>query len=286
MVKLCTLTAMESREKIAFEQALDILLSGTTPRVWSFIVSIFGDLARNSDDELSAHLINKMTALIGIKPEATRVALHRLRKEEWITVRKSGRNSIYSLTAKGLLQSQAASQRIYGSDVQSGDHWHLVLTDKARAKGPWDNPANGYLALTQNSFFAHRDAPKNCGDHFVISGEINAVPNWVKNRLLNAEKDRNLQILTQKFKALESLIEQKNQLDPVQVATLRSLLVHCWRRAILRYPDVPDWFFPKGWAGTPCRGAFDKALNKLRQPSLKTLDPYNNDRKAEPFKID
>ena len=69
MVKLCTLTAMESREKTAFELALDILLSGTTPRVWSFIVSIFGDLARNPDDELSAHLINKMTTLIGIKPE-------------------------------------------------------------------------------------------------------------------------------------------------------------------------------------------------------------------------
>ena len=112
---------MESSEKTAFEKALDILLSGKTPRVWSFIASIFGDLARNPDDELSAHLINKMTALIGIKPEATRVALHRLRKEEWITVRKLGRNSIYSLTTKGLLQSKIASQRIYGLDVQVGD---------------------------------------------------------------------------------------------------------------------------------------------------------------------
>jgi len=275
---------MESREKAAFEQALDILLSGTTPRVWSFIVSIFGDLARNPDDELSAHLINKMTALIGIKPEATRVALHRLRKEEWITVRKSGRNSIYSLTNKGLWQSQAASQRIYGSDVQRGDHWHLVLTEKAKAKGPWDDPANGYFALTQNSFFAHGDAPKNCGDHFVISGDISAVPNWVKDKLLNAERDKNLQILTQRFKTVKSVINQKKKLDPVQIATLRSLLVHCWRRAILRYPDVPDWFFPKGWAGTPCRSAFDQTLRNLQQPSIRTLDAFINENKLNTIK--
>ena len=272
---------MESREKTAFELALDILLSGTTPRVWSFIVSIFGDLARNPDDELSAHLINKMTTLIGIKPEATRVALHRLRKEEWITVRKSGRNSIYALTSKGLRQSQTASERIYGSDVQRGNHWHLVLTEKARAKGPWDDPANGYLALTQNSFFAHGEAPKDCGDHFVISGDISAVPNWVKDKLLNPQRDKNLQILTQQFIALQDVIDPQNQLDPVQIATLRSLLVHCWRRAILRYPDVPDWFFPKDWAGTTCRRAFDLTLSNLHQPKLKTLDVFTNDPRAK-----
>ena len=272
---------MESSEKTAFEQALDILLSGRTPRVWSFIASIFGDLARNPDDELSAHLINKMTALIGIKPEATRVALHRLRKEEWITVRKLGRNSIYSLTAKGLLQSQIASQRIYGLDVQRGDHWHLVLTEKARAKGPWADPANGYIALGQNIFFARGNAPKNCGDHFVISGEISAVPNWVKDKLFNAERDKNLQILTQQFTALQSAIDAKNQFDPLQVSILRSLLVHCWRRAILRYPDVPEWFFPEGWPGMHCRSAFDKALSNLSKPSLSELDAFISDSKIE-----
>ena len=272
---------METREKPAFEQALDILLSGTTPRVWSFIASIFGDLARDPGDELSAHLINQMTALIGIKPEATRVALHRLRKENWIDLRKSGRNSFYSLTAKGLLQSQAASRRIYGSDTHYDQNWHLVLTEKAKVKGPWDDPANGYITLGQTSFLGHSDAPKDCGDHFVISGEISAVPKWVKNKLLNSERDKNLQILTQQFRALQKVTQTKNQFGPLQIAILRSLLVHCWRRAILRYSDVPFWFFPEGWAGTHCRDAFDNTLLNLQKPSLSALDALTSDRKTE-----
>ena len=56
------------------------ILGGDPPRVWSFIVTSFGDLTREDDRYISSRTLNRLTAEIGVKPEATRVALHRLRK--------------------------------------------------------------------------------------------------------------------------------------------------------------------------------------------------------------
>ena len=262
---------MEHSGKTPFEQVLGILLSDATPRVWSYVASIFGDLARHPNDELSANLISHMTSKIGIKPEATRVALHRLRKEDWLRMRKSGRNSIYSLTSKGLDQSQIASKRIYGPETRYDHNWHLILTQETKAKGPWNDPSNGYIAFGQTSFFANGKAPIDCEDHFIISGKIGDVPNWVKDKLADPQKDNNFQHLEQQFINVQELLGSHGQFEPIDVAVIRSLLVHCWRRAILRYPDVPDYFFPDGWAGRRCRKHFDKALGYLHKPRLETL---------------
>ena len=90
------------------------ILGGDPPRVWSFIVTIFGDLAREDDRYISSRTLNRLTAEIGVKPEATRVALHRLRKEDWLESAKFGRESHYRLTNKGRKLSREAAPRIYG----------------------------------------------------------------------------------------------------------------------------------------------------------------------------
>ncbi len=70
---------------------LDILTALPTPRVWSMMVTIFGDLAQAPRDRIDGPLLTRLTDGMGIKPEAVRVALHRLRNEDWITSVKSGR---------------------------------------------------------------------------------------------------------------------------------------------------------------------------------------------------
>ena len=74
---------------------------GDPPRVWSFIVTIFGDLAREDDRYISSRTLNRLTAEIRVKPEATRVALHRLRKEDWLESAKFGRENPLSPDEQG-----------------------------------------------------------------------------------------------------------------------------------------------------------------------------------------
>ena len=107
------------------------ILGGDPPRVWSFIVTIFGDLAREDDRYISSRTLNRLTAEIGVKPEATRVALHRLRKEDWLESAKFGRESHYRLTNKGRKLSREAAPRIYG-DTFDRPLW-MALYDPASA---------------------------------------------------------------------------------------------------------------------------------------------------------
>ena len=74
-------------------------------RVWSLLVTVFGDLTQ--DDALEGPTLSALMSEIGVKPEATRVALHRLRADGWITSEKTGRTSRHRLSAKGRADSDA-----------------------------------------------------------------------------------------------------------------------------------------------------------------------------------
>ena len=105
------------------------LNGGQPPRVWSLLVTIFGELAQDQNAEISGQTLRDLLDVIGVRPEAMRVALHRLRNEGWIDSRKTGRRSDYFLTPLGLTESMAASPLIYSS-TQAADpvsYTHLTL---------------------------------------------------------------------------------------------------------------------------------------------------------------
>ena len=97
-------------------------------RVWSLLVTVFGDLAQNEGDVIDGPVLSLLMADIGIKPEATRVALHRLRNDEWIVSTKQGRTSQHSLTARGRRESAAANPRIYNLPQQSPEPILALIT--------------------------------------------------------------------------------------------------------------------------------------------------------------
>ena len=76
-------------------------------------------------------------APLGIKPEATRVALHRLKKDNWITSQKSGREVTYNLSPKGMAETTAVFGDVYDTAVKYPGGWQLVvLNDGAEPDGP------------------------------------------------------------------------------------------------------------------------------------------------------
>ncbi len=81
-----------------FELGIAQLTDLQNLRVWSIIVSLFGDLAQKPGDQISGTTLTQIITPMGIKPEAIRVALHRLRKDGWIESTRSGRASVHFLT--------------------------------------------------------------------------------------------------------------------------------------------------------------------------------------------
>jgi len=58
---------------------------------------------------------------------------------------------------------------------------------------------------------------------------------------------------------------------PLQAVCLRVLIVHRWRRLILKVPDVPDILFGDDWIGAQTRTLVHDTLARLPRPALSEL---------------
>src|SRR6056297_3639725 len=82
-------------------------------RVWSVIITIFGDAVQPRGGTVSAEALGRITRLMEIRPEALRVALFRLARDGWIERRQEGRKSFYRLSPDGIARFGPATRRIY-----------------------------------------------------------------------------------------------------------------------------------------------------------------------------
>ena len=249
-----------------FNRLFDILTDGQSPRLWSFVITIFGDLAQHEDARISGSLMGALVARIGAKPEALRVALHRLRKEGWLVSHKIGRSSEYALSDWGRTQSARASEVIYGTRQAAKNAW-LVLHDPAdKARG---SDAIAY-ALT-NAASVSLAPPINDTALSLRLQPDDDIPAWVQTKLCDndlIDASRELERRLQQVLAHKGLIAHMPPLDRM---VLRVLVVHSWRRLILKAPSIPAFLFPQSWRGETCATQVAALLQALPQVTLDKL---------------
>lgn len=230
-----------------FDRLFDVLTDGQSPRLWSFVVTIFGDLAQREDARISGSVMGALVARIGAKPEALRVALHRLRKEGWLESHKQGRSSDYALSAWGRAQSAQASEIIYAARQPAEEAW-LVLhdpTDKDRDSDPLA------YALTSSVSVSLTPPPIKTALALRLRRDDD-VPAWVLAKLCDDDlvaASRELEQRLEQVLAHKGMVAQMTVLDRI---VLRVLVVHSWRRLILKAPAIPAFLFPQTWRGEPC----------------------------------
>jgi len=154
------------------------LTDGHTPRVWSLLVTVFGELAQDEGAQISALMLRQICALIGIKPEAMRVALHRLRKDGWIGNQRTGRSSAYFLTDWGRAQSAAASPRIYSAQSMSGHAW-LVVCNPAQ---PQQHTGENGIWLSSNLLLT-ATALADSDRFYTQIDDATGIPDWMKAKV-------------------------------------------------------------------------------------------------------
>ncbi|PHR61122.1 MAG: PaaX family transcriptional regulator [Robiginitomaculum sp.] len=244
-----------------------LLSTAQNRRVWSLLVTVFGDLTSDTDRWISGTLLNRITAAIGIKPEATRVALHRLRKESWIESKRSGRTSTYTLTAAGQRQTDAARPQIYSPKNRAGQCW-LVIVEPG---SPVPTSGAGTLAISADLLISNNQADITDALSVALCAPV---PDWIRNRVC----DESLFLATQEtfitFKKLRTALQNHPPTDPLEIVALRVLIVHSWRRIILKAPALPAYIFPPSWAGEDCRQLSAELLAILPRPSLAQLEEH------------
>lgn len=234
-------------------------------RVWSLVITVFGDSAQTRGGQMSTTRLGRLLGRVGVEQGAIRTALSRLARDGWVAGLRNGRTSDYRLTPDGLAQFIRATERIYAAP-QAGPFtgWTLSLDEG----GP-EGFALGALRL--------RPAGAPLPDAaFRIEGHLTALTPALRASLIAPAHRAALDRLDADLAALADVAV----LPPLDACAARTLLIHRWRRIALRYPDLPAELLPDG--ATPPRAAVARAYARLTPGAEAWLDSAAPDMPAMP----
>ncbi|UOA30435.1 Transcriptional repressor PaaX [Sulfitobacter sp. DSM 110093] len=237
-------------------------------RVWSLMISLFGDLAQGNGDAIDGPVLSSIMAALDVRPEASRVALHRLRNDGWLQSHKVGRISQHSLTAQGRAESAAASPRIYAAPPDLSEPWQMVMTEENGRETDTALRASGFIPALPRAYVGRADstAPKGC---LALRGET--PPDWLRRAVEPADLASEYDALLVALSTAENELTRVHHMDALGVAVLRCLIVHNWRRLVLKHPALPGGVIRPDWSGYQCHLLVDQLLHRYPQPALQDL---------------
>ncbi|MEM6760638.1 MAG: PaaX family transcriptional regulator C-terminal domain-containing protein, partial [Pseudomonadota bacterium] len=238
-----------------YRSSLDALVALGPMRVWSVLVTVFGDLAPNKP--IAGPALTALMSEIGIKPEATRVALHRLRGDGWIVSEKVGRHSRHALSVTARADSEAARPQIYGAPPTPDDISFVLL----RAGAPIPDQTH----LTKIAPRLYSVAQKNSVPDGALVLNAVHLPDWTAAEI---ETPALREAYTSLLRVLRSVANQPLTFleGPLQHAALRVLIVHSWRRLALRHALLPRAAHSPDWPGHDAREIVRDLLPRLGRP--------------------
>jgi phenylacetic acid degradation operon negative regulatory protein len=245
-------------------------LKADPPRARSLIVTVWGDaLAPHGGTVWLAGLIRLM-APFGINERLVRTSVFRLTQDGWLNAATYGRLSRYRLTREGMRRFDDAHRRIYARpDDDWSDGWELVLADAVpparRAALREELLWSGFGALGPTVFLRPTQSTRalpavldasGVAEH-VLVGTARDIPGrrpltaavataWDLT-MLAADYRRFLQrfgAVIDRFRAA-----REGAHDPQQCFVVRTLLIHAYRRVLLRDPLLPAALLPLDWPG-------------------------------------
>ncbi len=242
--------------------ALDAFAQLGQQRAWSLIVTLFGDLAPRAGDAFEGQIITHLMGRMGIRSEATRVALHRLRAEGWIVSEKFGRRSRHSLSANARAETDAASKLIYGCLGANDADWRVYMTDDK-------NPQAEGLTQIAGNVFAGPILDPQPDDILVL--EPRNKPDWFSKLVEPDNLREDYAGLLAVVRGVAAEIGDTPDLPADTAALLRCQTVHAWRRIVLKHPPLPSALHSSGWPGTDCALETGALLSAIPRPSLADL---------------
>ena len=233
-------------------------------RVWSIIVTIYGDCIQPRGGRAAMTELQAITDRIGIEGGALRTAMSRLAQDGWVTRDREGRNSFYTLTEQGRALSEPASQQIYRGTFSATDgRWILAISEQ-----PADPSKDGAsLGVTRHVQLIGPEqiAERRTAGDLIVQGTPQEIPDWVKAAAMDS-------FLRDEYARLAALLDPLSPdalatLSPLDALALRVLLIHAWRRLVLRHPAPPQGLMPHDWPGETCHAALSRIYPALIKPS-------------------
>jgi phenylacetic acid degradation operon negative regulatory protein len=278
----------------AVRRWLSRTLAADPPRAKSLIVTVWGDaLAPHGGGVWLAGLIRLM-APFGINDRLVRTSVFRLARDGWLEAKSHGRVSRYRLTRDGARRFDDAHRRIYerpGDDWQGA--WELVLIDAVpsaqRAPLRDELAWAGFGELAGSAYIRPREGGRGLPSVLAkpgVAGHAVVVQatDFPGARPLAEFVGRawNLDALAadyrqflHRFGAAIERFSADGAHDPAQCFMVRTLLIHAYRRVLLRDPLLPAALLPLDWPGAAayalCRDFYRRTHRSAERHLAATL---------------
>ena len=266
----------------------------------SLIISVFGDAVVPRGGRIWLGSLIRLLEPLELNERLVRTSVFRLAKEDWLRAEPSGRRTDYLLTPSGQRRFEEASRHIYASSAPQWDRrWRLIVTvgelsskDRERLRRAlfWQ----GFGALGGDCFVHPGADLSNAFDALIAEG-LGPLLGRLKplmaadTQLGGAASDLdmvhaawNLERLAGVYAGfvdcygpiLDQLRDGHSEVDDESAFLLRILLIHDYRRLLLRDPELPDVLLPADWPGQQARLLCKELYRRLLAPSERHLDVH------------
>jgi phenylacetic acid degradation operon negative regulatory protein len=263
----------------ALESLIDRLHARGRLRVWSLVITMFGDAVVPRGGQVPLGVLQNVMGRLRIEPGALRTAMSRLASDHWVIREREGRNSHYRLAEEGRHAFDLATRRIYsrGPPAWNGA-WTVAIappngeTDVlADATGLGFVRINGgvYLRPETEGAIGLDDALAGA---LIVHGESAEHPEafhalWPSREMADAYRTLIATLLP-----LQAALDGGARLSGVDAMAARILVIHNWRRIVLRDPGLPIDLLPADWPGEDARAGVRQIYGALYAPSEDWLD--------------
>lgn len=265
----------------------------------SLIISVFGDMVVPRGGRIWLGSLIRLLEPLGLNERLVRTSVFRLARDQWLRTEALGRRSDYLLTPSGQRRFDEASRHIYASHAPLWDRrWRLILgvgqleqkdREGLRRALFWQ----GFGAIGPD-LFVHPSADLSAAfDALVAEGFADLLGRLMPLLAADARlggtasngdlvaRAWDLDELAQSYGQfvaayLPTLAELRRDraaaIDEEEAFLMRLLLIHDYRRLLLRDPELPDVLVPAGWPGQTARVLCKELYRRLLAPSERHLE--------------
>jgi len=276
------------------QRRLDALHQQSRIAAGSLIVTVFGDVVLPRGGAVWLGSLIALMQTLGLNERLVRTSVFRLVKDEWLQTETQGRRANYHLTATGQRRFEDASRHIYAAQTAPWDHrWHMVMLvgeidtrkrEALRRALRWQ----GFGELSPSNFVHPSADLQESMDALRTDGLASLLPKLMPliasnplsgpsaNDSALVQNAWNLALLAQDCSDFLShyapLLKELDDLQGEAAFVARTLMIHDFRRILLRDPELPAELLPMQWPGQQARDLCRHLYGSLLRPSEAYLD--------------
>ena len=257
----------------------------------TLLVTVFGDGVEPHGGEVWAGSLLRLVEPLGINERLVRTSLNRLVGEGFLVTRRHGKRSFYSVTPMARREVRQAERHIYHPRGDPWDgRWTVVVNTSAvappaRAAVRQHLSQLGFSALSSSVHitpFDRTDALRRVLDDLGLEAQLAVFRGEVPPGTGLADADL-AALLATDLKALEPAWRKflrrfrpladaagetgATELTPESAFLAQTLLIHNYRRIVLKEPELPAGLWPAGWVGDVAYDVAARCYHALAGPA-------------------